>query len=314
MDLKPIGLLYHPIFLEHDLGPGHPENPDRLKSILKELEDWREDERFIWVDPPKALAEDLTRVHSPRYVEWVRQTCESGGEFYPALEGNLTPATYEAARYAAGALIEACERVWEGDWAGGLALVRPPGHHALYTSAMGFCVFNNVAVAATWLLEKKGAKSVLIADFDVHHGNGTQDLFYADNRVSFFSIHQFPHYPGSGSAQERGAGEAVGATLNAPLKPGSGDTEFLAALREQLLPWAAERQPEMLLISAGFDAHENDPLSELRITTDGYRRAGLILKELAMQHCSGRWAATLEGGYHLKSLGESVRAFLKGMA
>lgn len=312
--MKPIALLYDPIFLKHDLGPGHPECPERLPAILDALEDFRHDPAFIWESPPEAGVEAIIRVHAPEYVDWVRQTCKAGGGAYPTLEGNLAPETCSAALRAAGAVIQACDSVWDGEWGGAFALVRPPGHHAVRTSAMGFCVFNNIAIGARWLLCEKGIRSILIVDFDVHHGNGTQDAFYDDPHVAYFSVHQFPHYPGTGSEYERGEGEGTGATLNVPLHAGSGDEEMLRAFKDQLVPWAAERKPEILLISAGFDAHVSDPLSDLRVTTDGFRQMALVLRQIAEEYCQGRWVATLEGGYNLKALAESVRAFLEGMS
>lgn len=312
--MKPIALLFDPIFLKHDLGPGHTESPERLQAIMKSLEDLHDDPRFIWPSIIDAAPEAIARVHSPEYVDWIRQNCEAGGGIYPALEGNLVPETYPAALKAAGAVIQACKCVWDGEWGGAAALVRPPGHHAMRSSAMGFCVFNNVAIGAQWLLDERGAGSILIVDFDVHHGNGTQDAFYANPRVSYFSVHQWPHYPGTGIESERGEGDGEGATLNAPIQPGGGDEQILAAFNEKLVPWAAERQPEILLISAGFDAHVNDPLSALRVTTGGYSKMASILKRIADEYCDGRWVMTLEGGYNLKALGESVRGFIEEMA
>ncbi len=311
--MKPIAILYDPIFQEHNLGAGHPECPQRLEAILDAFEGLREDERYIWLEPKEASPEDIARVHAPEYIDWVRKTCAEGGGVYPALEGNLVPETYPAALKAAGAVIQACEMVWDERWDGAFCLVRPPGHHALRGSAMGFCVFNNIAVGARWLLEEKKASSVLIVDFDVHHGNGTQAAFWEEPRVSYFSTHQWPHYPGTGAENERGAGEGAGATLNVPLRSGWGDEKILEAFEDKLVPWAAERAPEILLISAGFDAHEDDPLSALKVTTEGYRRIARILKRIAREHCRGRWVITLEGGYNLEALGASARAFLEGM-
>jgi len=312
--MKPVGLLYHPIFLEHNLGEGHPEAPGRLHAILEALEIFRNDSRFLWLEPSDAKVEDIARIHDAQYAKWVEDSCKAGGLFYPALEGMLAPASYTAALKAAGAVIEGCRRVWAGELAGAFALVRPPGHHAVRSSAMGFCIFNNIAIAAAHLLEIESVKSILIVDFDVHHGNGTQDLFYGNGQVCYFSVHQYPHYPGSGAIFERGKEEGEGATLNAPLASGSGDAEFLSAFRDLLIPWADEKRPEILLISAGFDAHRNDPLSGLRVSEEGYLQVGALLKDLAAKHCQGRWVATLEGGYHLEALGKSVKAFLAGMA
>lgn len=312
--MKPVAILFDPIFLKHNLGPGHPECPDRLRAVLEALESFKQDDRFIWADPEEASADDIARVHSREYVDWIRQNCEAGGGIYPSLEGHLVPETYPAALKAAGAVIQACRNVWDRAWGGGVALIRPPGHHAVKSSAMGFCVFNNVAIGAQWLLDNTDAKSILIIDFDVHHGNGTQDAFYDDPRVAYFSAHQWPHYPGSGSEQELGVDEGEGATLNVPLRSGSGDEEMLAALNDKLVPWAQERKPEMLLISAGFDAHVDDPLSGLKVTTEGYRQIPSILKSIADEHCDGRWVMTLEGGYDLNALGESVRVFIDEMA
>jgi acetoin utilization deacetylase AcuC-like enzyme len=311
--MKPVAILYDPIFAEHDLGAGQPECPERLITILNALQSFRDNPRFIWEEPSAATFEDVARVHESAYIDWVCDTCAKGGAYYPALEGTLVPESYQAALKAAGAVIQASEKVWDGEWGGGFCIVRPPGHHAIKNSAMGFCVFNNIAIGARYLLDVKQAKSILIVDFDVHHGNGTQDAFYNDGRVAFFSTHQYPHYPGSGSKKETGSGEGEGATMNVPLPPGSDDGEMLLGFAEQLIPWAEKRKPEILLISAGFDAHINDPLSSLQVSTEGYRHIGQMLKAFAYKHCRGRWVAALEGGYNLASLGASVRAFLEGM-
>lgn len=312
--MKPIALLYDPIFAEHTLGEGHPECPERLLGIIQALQPLQGDERFLWVQPEAATPDDLYRIHAPEYVQWVCECCAAGSAIYPALEGKLSPITYAAALKAAGAVIQGCRMVWDGVWAGAFALVRPPGHHAVRSSAMGFCVFNNIAVGAAWLLEARNVESLLIVDFDVHHGNGTQDAFYANNRVAYFSLHQHPHYPGSGAEYEIGVDEGEGWTLNVPLASGSGDRDLLDALEGKLLPWARQKQPRLLLISAGFDMFIHDPLSGLKVTSEGFRKMAKLLKKIAVDHCEGKWVAALEGGYHLASLGENVRLFLEEMS
>jgi acetoin utilization deacetylase AcuC-like enzyme len=311
--VNPVAILYDPIFQQHNLGPGHPECPERLAAILRAFDDLKNDDRFVWESPIEASPEDVARVHSPEYVDWIRKNCEAGGGIYPALEGNLVPETWLAALKAAGAVIQACDKVWEKEWGGAFCLVRPPGHHALRNSSMGFCVFNNIAVGAQWLVDEKQASSVLIVDFDVHHGNGTQDAFYDNGRINYFSSHQWPHYPGTGLDYERGEGDGEGATLNFPMRAGWGDDKILEAFEQKLIPWVEERKPQILLISAGFDAHIDDPLSSLGITTGGYRQMAQILRRIADDHCEGRWVITLEGGYDLKALAASARTFLEGM-
>ena len=312
--MKPVSLLFHDKFLKHDLGAGHVENPERLRSILKYLDGFKDNPRFHWVTPEEATREDINRVHSLEYIDRVRDKCAAGGMLYPALEGYLVPESYSAALLAAGAVIQACQSVWDGEQSGAFALVRPPGHHAVKSSAMGFCLFNNIAIGAERLLHDRCAETILIVDFDVHHGNGTQDHFYADGRVAYCSSHQVPHYPGTGVSFERGEGDGKGATLNLPMRVNSNEEDILAAYIEKLLPWVEERKPEILLISAGFDGHILDPLSSRRVTTEGYRRIAAFLKGIANQYCGGRWAATLEGGYNLNALGESVAAFVDEMA
>jgi acetoin utilization deacetylase AcuC-like enzyme len=220
----------------------------------------------------------------------------------------MSAKSYEAAIYAAGGLIVAAEAVIKKEVDSAFALVRPPGHHATRDRAMGFCIFNNVAIAAGFALSKLNLNRALIVDFDVHHGNGTQDAFYADSRVLYFSTHQYPFYPGTGRVNETGTGEGEGTTLNFPMAAGWGDEEYLRAFNEVLVPVARRFQPELILVSAGFDPHWADQLAMMRVTVTGFSQMAIILKELAAELCQGRLVFTLEGGYNLRVVASSVKA------
>ena len=300
----PTGFLSHPDFLAHDTGPGHPESAARLTAIIDGLQahpGWPALRQF---EPRPAAAEWLHQVHPPEHLAHVRAAASEGRALTPDTPvGNCS---YDAALLAAGALLEACDRVVAGECRNAFCAVRPPGHHAEASMAMGFCLFNNIAVAARYLQANHGLAKVLIADWDVHHGNGTQAIFYPDPTVLYFSVHQYPHYPGTGAANETGEGAGAGATLNVPLPAGAGDAEFMAALEEQLTPAARQFQPDFILISAGFDAHIDDPLSGTRVTEAGFAAFTRLLCELADELCDGRLVSALEGGYNLRALARSV--------
>jgi acetoin utilization deacetylase AcuC-like enzyme len=300
----PTGVVYHPIYLEHDLR-GHPENRQRLKAVLRVLE-----ERGMWprLTPIEALPitpERLYRAHEARYVEQVQRLAERGGGHLD-MDTYVGSASYDAALMAAGGLVEATRAVLDGEVDNAFALVRPPGHHALRNRGMGFCLFNNVAVAAHYALAERGIDRVLIFDFDVHHGNGTQDEFEADPAAMYISTHQYPHYPGTGHWNETGHGAGEGSIVNVPLGAGVGDNAFARILAEIVAPAAWRFQPQLLLISAGYDAHWDDPLAYLQLSIEGYTRIARALKELAEELCEGRLVITLEGGYHLEALSYSV--------
>ena len=300
------GLVYDPIYLEHDTGD-HVENSRRLVEAISYLKETGIKEKLTCLPPRPALLEELEMIHTPEYISYVNGKAEKGGGWLDP-DTVMSPKSYEAALYAAGGLLVAVEEVMKGEVDNSFALVRPPGHHAIRDRAMGFCIFNNVAIAAKFALSKFSLNRVLIADFDVHHGNGTQDAFYADPRVLYFSTHQYPFYPGTGWMDETGTGEGEGTTVNFPMAAGWGDEEYLRAFNEVLVPVARRFQPQLILVSAGFDAHWADQLAMMRVTITGFAQMAMILRELAAELCRGRLIFTLEGGYNLRVVSSSIKA------
>jgi acetoin utilization deacetylase AcuC-like enzyme len=300
----PTGVVYHPVYLEHDLR-GHPESRQRLKSVLRVLEERGMWPRLTAVEALPVSPERLYRAHEPRYVEQVQRLAERGGGHLD-MDTYVGSASYDAALMAAGGLVEATRAVLDGEVDNAFALVRPPGHHALRSRGMGFCLFNNVAVAAHYALAERDIERVLIFDFDVHHGNGTQDEFESDPATMYISTHQYPHYPGTGHWNEAGRGAGEGSIVNVPLGAGVGDEGFARILTEIVEPAAWRFQPQLMLISAGYDAHWDDPLAYLQLSIGGYTHIARALKELAEELCEGRLVITLEGGYHLEALSYSV--------
>lgn len=300
------GLIYDPIYLEHDTGD-HVENSRRLVEAMSYLKETGIKEKLTCLPPRPALLEELEMIHAPEYISYVKSKAEKGGGWLDP-DTVMSPKSYEAALYAAGGLVVAVEEVMKGEVDNAFALVRPPGHHAIHDRAMGFCIFNNMAVAAKFALSKLSLNRVLIADFDVHHGNGTQDAFYADPKVLYFSTHQYPFYPGTGWMDETGTGEGEGTTVNFPMAAGWGDEEYLRAFNEVLVPLARRFQPQLILVSAGFDAHWADHLAMMRVTITGFAQMVMILKELAAELCQGRLVFTLEGGYNLRVGASSIKA------
>jgi acetoin utilization deacetylase AcuC-like enzyme len=298
------GYVYDPIYLEHDL-PGHPENQQRLLTILRVLKEHGLLERLTHIPAAPVSAERLERAHTRRYIEQVQRLAAQGGGHLD-MDTYVRPASYDAALIAAGGLVEATRAVLEGEVANAFALVRPPGHHALQGSGMGFCLFNNVAVAARYALAEGGLERVLIFDFDVHHGNGTQDEFEADPAVMYISTHQYPHYPGTGYWSETGRAAGEGTIVNVPLRGGVGDQGFARIMNEIIVPAAWRFQPNLILVSAGYDAHWDDPLAAMQLSVAGYSALAQSLKDLAAELCDGRLVFTLEGGYHLEALAYSV--------
>jgi acetoin utilization deacetylase AcuC-like enzyme len=300
------GLVYDPIYLEHDTGD-HVENPRRLVDAMSYLKETGIKERLISLPARPASLEELEMIHAPEYVSYVKSKAEMGGGWLDP-DTVMSPKSYEAALYAAGGVLVAVEAVIKGKVDNAFALVRPPGHHAVRDRAMGFCIFNNVAIAGEFALSKFNLNRVLIADFDVHHGNGTQDAFYADPKVLYFSTHQYPFYPGTGWMDEIGTGAGEGTTVNFPMAAGWGDEEYLRAFNEVLVPVSRRFQPELILVSAGFDPHWADHLATMEVTITGFAQMATILKELAAELCQGRLVFTLEGGYNLRVVASSIKA------
>jgi acetoin utilization deacetylase AcuC-like enzyme len=297
--------VYDPIYLEHDAPPGHPENKERLVRIMGLLESRGVLERLVAVKATPVSMERLARNHSQRYIDTVRQVAERGGDHLD-LDTYTSPRSYEAALMAAGGLVNVVEAVLDGKVDNAFALVRPPGHHAVKSQGMGFCLFNNVAVAARYALEEKELERILIVDFDVHHGNGTQEAFYDESCVLYFSTHQYPYYPGTGHWREIGRGEGEGYTANVPLPGGVGDEGFARIFDEFLYPLAERYRPQLILVSAGYDAHWADPLAAMQLSLTGYANLARTLKTMADEFCQGRLVFTLEGGYQLEVLAHAV--------
>ncbi|MCK9565860.1 MAG: histone deacetylase [Methanothrix sp.] len=299
------GLVYHPIYLLHDTN-GHPEKKERLTAILDKIRSEKLDVDFI--TPKPATVTQVAAIHGRRYIDQVKAICEHGGG-YLDVDTILSKDSYDAAQMAAGGAITAVDAVL-GEYGNAFALVRPPGHHAMPNRGMGFCIFNNIAIAAKHA-QARGAEKVLIVDWDVHHGNGTNDVFYSDPSVLYFSTHQYPHYPGTGKADEVGEDGGEGFTVNVPLPSGTADAGYLMAYREILLPIALEFKPDIVLVSAGQDPHKDDPLGGMRLTSAGFGAVAWVVKEIANTCCRGRLAATLEGGYNLQAQAEAVVAEIK---
>lgn len=300
------GLVYHPAYLEHDMGTGHPESPNRLRAIMQRLEQSGTAARLIRIEPRRAEDEWITQIHTPDYLASLQQHAPQTGRVSLDPDTSLSPGSLTAAYLAAGGALAAVDAVMAKQVDHVFCAVRPPGHHAEAGHAMGFCLFNNVAIAARYAQKKHGLQRVLIVDWDVHHGNGTQHSFEDDPSVLFFSVHQYPHYPGSGRASEQGRGEGAGLTINVPMESGAGDDVYRRMFLKSLVPAADDFKPEFVIISAGFDAHKDDPLASMGLTEEGYAELTRIVAGIAARHAHWRILSSLEGGYNLTALAASV--------
>src|SRR5260370_11354686 len=310
-------LIYDPIFLEHITPENHPDKPDRLRwamDVLRGL-NWLERDGLVQLAPRAATVDELAAVHERAYIRKVETAArmvaeveKTGGRktrFF-ATDTYISARSYEAALKAAGAPLTAIDAIMQGEVNNAYCLLRPPGHHAVAESAMGFCLFNNVAVAARYAIDHIGLERVMIIDYDVHHGNGTQEMFYEDPCVLYFSIHQAPFYPGTGLSTERGAGEGLGTTINVPLPATTGYETYEPVFRQVMAPAAERFDPQLLLVSAGFDAHWKDPLGGMYLSTAGFARLTGIIIELAQYLCNGRLVMVQEGGYDLQPMSNCV--------
>ncbi|MCX6556488.1 MAG: histone deacetylase [Candidatus Aminicenantes bacterium] len=304
------GYLFDEIFLQHQPGEDHPESPQRLLAIDQALRAMPFFPELIRLPVRQATFKELNLIHHQKYVELAERECAAGRSSLSTGDSDICPESFQVALNAAGSVLAAVDAVFAGTIGRAFCAVRPPGHHAGPERGMGFCLFNNVALAARYAQKKHGVKRVLIADWDVHHGNGTQDVFYRDGSVLYFSTHLFPHYPGTGAATECGLGAAKGLIINRPFPHGAGNREIVGAFRDTLLPAARAFKPDFTLISAGFDSRKNDPLGGFRVDDDGFRELTRIMLNIAAISGKGRLVSVLEGGYDLAGLAAAVCAHL----
>ena len=307
------GILKDKRYIDHDMGAYHPESPQRLEAIYEMLEESDMKGLFVEIPGRKAKKEELELIHSPEYIDLI---ASSDGKDSVYLDGDTrtSSGTYTAALLAAGGLCEAVSTVNSGRLKNAFCLVRPPGHHAERSRAMGFCIFNNIAIGARYARKYLGLQRIIIVDWDLHHGNGTQHSFEDDPSILYLSTHQYPFYPGTGSYHETGTGKGEGFTINVPLSTGYGESDYIAIFERLLKPVSLEFKPDMILVSAGFDIHEKDPLGGMDVTSEGFAGIMASIMDTADLCCGGKIVIALEGGYHVKGQRDSVKAVLKELS
>ena len=308
--MRRVGTALDRRFLKHVPPEDHPENPKRLEVVQALLDRPRYAEDLVKLPGRAAVLKDLLRVHTRAHVDRLAETAGTRMPVFPDPDTFICADSWDAARYGAGTTVAAVKAILEGEIDTAFVFPRPPGHHAESDRTSGFCLLNNLAIAAAHAVEATGLSRVLVLDWDLHHGNGTQHMFYARRDVLYMSLHQHPHFPGTGAVAEVGQGEGRGFTVNVPLPAGRGDRDYLAVFREVFLPIARQYDPELVLVSAGFDPYYLDPLGGMKVTAEGFGRMTRHLLDLADECCDGKIAFVLEGGYHLEGLRDSVRVVL----
>jgi len=308
--MKKLGIVLDKLYFDHDNGSGHPESQERLFAIVDMLRGTKLLDEVVRIEPRDATKEEITLVHEPRYFDLIYSTRGRRRVFLDA-DTSTCPVSFNAAIRAAGGMLSSIESVLNREVDMAFPIVRPPGHHAEKNRAMGFCLFNNVAVGAAYVNKFHGMERILIVDWDLHHGNGTQQMFYDSPQILYFSTHQYPYYPGTGGIEEIGTGNGTGFTINVPLSPGMGDKEYIRIFSHILRPVIGQYKPQLILVSAGFDTYFEDPLGGMKVTAKGFAQMTRFLMEMAEEHCEGKIILILEGGYNLDGLWESTKQVIE---
>ena len=312
INFSDMGFIYSEKYLDHKAGDTHPERPDRLTSLISHLKFEGIWDKLTHYAPTKVDRELLTTLHSEEYINRLKEACSTGKTYIDALDCGINERSYDVALLAAGGVVTAIDKIMSEQITNAFCAVRPPGHHAERDKAMGFCFFNNVGIGVLHARKYELLRAAVI-DWDVHHGNGTQHLFEKDPNVLYVSLHEYPHYPGTGAFSEKGEGDGYGTTFNYPMEKGAGNEDYLKIFKTQIDPEIRKFEPDIIFISAGFDAHRDDPLSGINLTHDAYRDMTLIVREWAEEFAGGRIVSVLEGGYNLGSLRRSVREHLMAL-